>query len=196
MKKNEIIVALEPVIKAFDELGILYYVSGSIASSAYGNARATLDVDLVLNLMPQHIQPFIDRLQDKYYIDKEMIVDALRTQSSFNIFHLDTMLKIDIFILKDKPYSRKAFERKIKDKLEDDQDTIGIYLCSPEDIILNKLEWYKLGGEVSERQWLDILGVIKVQSDNLDKEYLKNWAAQLSVYNLLEEVFTECNLLL
>ena len=196
MKKNEIIVALEPVIKAFDELGILYYISGSIASSAYGNARATLDVDLVLNLMPQHIQPFIDKLQDKYYIDKEMIVDALRTQSSFNIFHLDTMLKIDIFILKDKPYSRKAFERKIKDKLEDDQDTIGIYLCSPEDIILNKLEWYKLGGEVSERQWLDILGVIKVQSDNLDKEYLKNWAAQLSVYNLLEEVFTECNLLL
>ncbi len=86
-----------------------------------------------------------------------MIVDALKTKRSFNILHLETMLKIDVFILKDQPYHLKAFERKIKDKLEEDPAAINVFICSPEDIILNKLEWYKLGGEISEHQWLDIL---------------------------------------
>jgi hypothetical protein len=196
MKKNEIAEALEPVIKTFDELGILYYIGGSIASSAYGIARTTLDIDMVSNLIPSNIKPLTERLKEKYYIDAEMISEAIKRQSSFNILHLDTMLKIDVFILKSREYSQKAFERKIKDKLEEDPDSISIYLCSPEDIILNKLEWYKSGGEISERQWNDIAGVIKVQSNNLDKEYLRRWASQLELFDLLEKAFSECNLTL
>ena len=79
-------------------------------------------------------------------------------------------------------------------KLEDDEKTISIYLCSPEDIILNKLEWFKLGDEASEKQWSDILGVIKVQSDNLDKDYLKYWAKQLEVSELLVKAFYICKI--
>lgn len=194
MKKNEITAALEPVLNAFDELGIRYYIGGSIASSAYGFARATLDVDVVSDLSSFHIQPLVEKLKDDFFIDSEMINDAINSISSFNILHLDTMLKIDVFVLKDYPYAQKAFERKIKDKLEDDPDSLDIYLASPEDVILSKLEWYKSGGEVSERQWLDILGVIKVQYDNLDLQYLRKWAKQLGVFKLLEKSFLECDL--
>lgn len=189
MKKNEIIAALEPVVNAFNEFGILYYVSGSVASSAYGIARATLDVDLVSNLTPFHIQTLVNKLKDEYFVDAEMIADAIKTKSSFNLLHLKTMLKIDVFILKDQPYPQKAFERKVKDKLDDDPNSISIYLSSPEDVILNKLEWYKSGGEISDRQWSDIIGVIKVQGKNLDKDYLKDWAKQLDIYSLLEKSF-------
>ena len=154
MKKNEITAALEPVLFAFDELGIHYYIAGSVASSAYGFARATLDVDLVSDLTSYHIHPLVDKLKKDFFIDSDMIDDAIKAKSSFNILHLDTMLKIDVFILKDYPYAQKAFERKIKDKLEDDPDSLNIYLASPEDVILSKLEWYKTGGEISEKQWL------------------------------------------
>jgi hypothetical protein len=191
---NEIISALEPIIKVFDELKILYYIGGSIASSAYGTARSTLDVDLITNLLPLHVKPLTKKLKDEYYIDSQMITNAIETKSSFNLLHLKSMLKIDVFILKDRTYSYKEFERKIKDKLEEDEKTISIYLCSPEDIILNKLEWYKLGGEMSERQWSDILGVIKVQNEKLDIEYLKRWSKQLQIFDLLLKSFSECNL--
>lgn len=192
MKRNEIVAALEPVIKALNELGLLYYIGGSVASSAFGIARATLDVDLILQMGSYHITQLINKLKNEYYIDEAMINDAIRTESSFNLIHLETMLKIDVFISKNQPYPQKALERKIQDKLEDDPNTINVYFCSPEDIILSKLEWYKSGGEISERQWFDVLGVIKVQGDNLDKSYLKMWAKELGVFNLLETSFEEC----
>jgi hypothetical protein len=194
MQKNEIAAALEPVISAFDDLGLSYYIGGSIASSAYGIARSTLDIDLVLELETFHIQPLVNELKGEYYIESEMINDAIKEKTSFNIIHLKSMLKIDVFILKDQLYSKTAFERKTKDKLDDEADSIIIYLCSPEDIILHKLEWFKSGGEVSERQWLDILGVIKVQFIKLDKEYLTMWAKQIGVFSLLEKSFSECDI--
>jgi len=194
MEKNEIIEALEPVIKAFNELGILYYIGGSFASSAFGIPRTTLDIDLISVLTPLHINPLVEKLKTEYFIDAEMIKDSLNNQTSFNILHLKTMIKIDVFILKDQPYPQKAFERKIKDKLEEHPDSISVFLCSPEDLILNKLEWYRLGGETSERQWLDVSGIIKVQSNSLDKKYLINWARELGVFDLLEKSFSECNL--
>lgn len=191
MNKSDIAIILEPVVKTFEELGVLYYVGGSVASSAYGIARATLDVDLVSNLQSHQVNLLVEKLKPAYFIDSEMILDAIKTRSSFNIIHLDSMMKIDVFILIDKPYPQKAFERKRIDTLDDEADSIKMYLCSPEDIILNKLEWYKAGNQVSERQWLDVLGVIKVQGDSLELEYIKRWAKELDVLDLLEKALVE-----
>ncbi|MBM4174814.1 MAG: hypothetical protein FJ213_01370 [Ignavibacteria bacterium] len=187
----EILSAIEPVIKAFEELGISYYIGGSIASSAYGIARATLDVDLISNLKPYQVNSLVKKLKPDYFIDENMIQDAIQTTSSFNLIHLETMLKVDVFILKEKLYSQKAFERKRKDTIDVENNSLQIYLCSAEDIILNKLEWYKLGEKVSERQWLDVLGVIKVQGNLLDVEYLKHWAKELDISDLLERALEE-----
>ena len=193
MNKSDIATILESVVKTFEELGVLYYISGSVASSAYGIARATLDVDLVSNLQSHQVNLLVEKLKPAYFIDSKMILDAIKTGSSFNIIHLDSMMKIDFFILIDKPYPQKAFERKRIDTLDDEADSIKMYLCSPEDIILNKLEWYKAGNQVSEGQWLDVLGVIKVQGNSLELEYIKRWAKELNVLDLLEKALSEGN---
>jgi len=194
MKKPDILTALEPVIKAFKKLSIPYYIGGSVASSAYGIARATLDVDLASCLKTQHVHSLVETLEPDYYIDKEMILDAIKRHASFNLIHLGTMLKLDIFITKDRPYDRSAFQRKRKDTLEETKGATEFYLASPEDVILNKLEWFRMGREVSERQWHDVMGIMKVQGDLIDKEYLRNWAAELKILDLLEKAFDDAGI--
>jgi len=184
MKKSDLVVALDMVIECFERLGIAYYIVGSVASSAYGIARATMDVDLVADIKINQVNPLVKALEADYYIDAGMIQDAIHRSSSFNLIHLETMIKIDVFLLKDQPYDSEAFARRCPDVLDEDS-TRTFYLSSPEDIILNKLQWYQKGGEVSDQQWKDILGLLKVRGANLDWEYLKCWAAKLNLSDLL-----------
>jgi len=193
MEKSEIELALEPVIKAFDEMGISYYLCGSLASSAYGLSRTTQDIDLVSDISIEHVNSLVEKLKEKYFIDSEMLRDAIKSETSFNLIHLDTMFKIDIFILKEDPYSKESFNRIQEDSLDQGKNSLKIFISSPEDVILSKLIWFKLGNEISERQWLDVLGVIKIQGDNLDKEYLIQWAKQKDIYDLLRKAFKECD---
>ena len=193
MKSPDLISAIEPIIKAFEHLGILYYIGGSIASSAYGIARATLDVDMVSDLKLNHVHSMVEMLQLDYYIDEEMISNAIKKGSSFNVIHLETMIKVDIFLKKNRPYSEEEFKRKRKETLDEEKGSAEFYLASCEDVILNKLEWFHLGGDISERQWNDVLGVIKVQGDLLDKRYLLSWAGVIGVSELLENAFKEAS---
>jgi hypothetical protein len=191
MKTPDILVALKPVINIFEKLSIPYYIGGSIASSIYGMARATMDVDIVADIDTRHIPALKQHLENDYYIDEDMIKEAILNKSSFNLIHLETVLKIDVFIYKDDPYQRNAIQRKLKDTLEEDNSDTTFYFSSPEDIIINKLIWYKMGGEVSDRQWLDVIGVIKVQGESLDKSYLKDWSQKLQILELLNKAFNE-----
>ncbi len=111
--------------------------------------------------------------------------------SSFNLIHLKTAMKIDVFIYKRGSYQDSALKRKQKDTLVENDKSSEFYFSSPEDIILNKLIWYEKGNRVSERQWLDVLGVLKVQGNSLDKDYLINWAQKLDIYSLLVDAYTE-----
>lgn len=194
MKNPDIVAAVEPVVKAFEKLGVPYYIGGSVASSAYGVARATLDVDMVSDLKPEHVHPLVEMLESDYYIDEKMILDAIHRSSSFNLMHLETMLKVDVFVVKDRPYYKEAFKRKRKDSLDEEQGAAEFYLASSEDIILSKLEWFRMGGNVSERQWGDVLGVLKVQGDSLDVKYLRYWAAELGIADLLEQAFRDAGI--
>ena len=123
-----------------------------------------------------------------------MIKEAIDRLSSFNLIHLETAIKIDVFIHIRGSYQDSAFNRRQKDTLVENDKSFEFYFSSPEDIILNKLQWYEKRNRVSERQWLDVLGVIKVQGDSLDKDYLINWAQKLDIYNLLVDVFTEAEI--
>ena len=191
MKPPDIFIALKPVINIFEKLSIPYYIGGSIASSIYGIARATMDVDIVADIDIHHIPALKQHLENDYYIEEGMIKEAIRNKSSFNLIHLETVLKIDVFIYKDDPYQRNAIQRKLKDTIEEDNSDAIFYFSSPEDIIINKLIWYKMGGEVSDRQWLDVTGVIKVQGNSLDKNYLKEWSQKLKIVELLNKAFNE-----
>ncbi|MHB9029339.1 MAG: hypothetical protein ACYC9O_11280 [Candidatus Latescibacterota bacterium] len=194
MKDPDISAAIEPIAGAFEKLGIRYYIGGSVASSIYGTARSTLDVDMISDLQPHHVRLLVDMLQESYYIDEGAILEATRRHSSFNLIHFKTMIKVDVFILGSKPYSLEALSRRRKDKLEEDPRAVEFFLSSPEDSILMKLDWYRLGGEVSERQWNDVLGVLKVQDKNLDRGYLQHWASELKLSDLLERAFREAGI--
>jgi len=184
MKKPDIVLALDMVIACFEKLGIEYYIGGSVASSAYGIARATMDIDLVANVEIRQVNHLVKALETDYYIDAEMVRDAIHRSASFNLVHLETMFKIDVFIVKDRPYDSEAMTRRHGDTL-DEESSRKFYLASPEDVILNKLLWYQKGGGVSQQQWKDVLGVLKVQADKLDLEYLEYWASILNLSDLL-----------
>ena len=191
MKNLDILAALHPVVLVLEKLAIPYYIGGSIASSMYGLARTTMDIDLVADVKLKHVASLRQELGKTYYIDQEMIKNAIHNSSSFNLIHLETVVKIDVFVFKDNPYHRSALERKTKDTFEEGDIKTEFYFSSPEDIIINKLQWYELGGKVSQRQWLDVLGVIKIQGDSLDKNYLQVWTKKLGIFDLLKNVFDE-----
>ena len=192
INRNEIFEAISLLTKVFSDLGIEYYIGGSVASSLYGIARTTLDANIVAKISKNKVNEMERSLRDEYYIDSDMILDAINRKSSFNLIHLSTMIKIDIFSHKDSPYQVESFQRKRLDSFPNEKDKL--YFCSPEDIILSKLDWYKQGNMVSERQWNDIIGVLKVNNTLLDFDYLKKWADILSLDDLLATVLKEAGI--
>jgi hypothetical protein len=183
INKNEINEAIRTLINVFTKLEIEYFIGGSVASSLYGIARTTLDADIVAKIDKNIVKELENSLKNEYYIDTDMILDAIDHGSSFNLIHLSTMIKIDIFIYQDTQYNNETFLRKNLDSFPEEED--AIYFCSPEDIVLSKLNWYKQGNMISERQWNDILGVMKVRHNILDLNYLRKWALHLDLDKLL-----------
>jgi hypothetical protein len=182
------------VAGVLEHLGIPYLVGGSLASSLQGIPRATHDVDLVADLNSEHVEPLEGALRDSFYVDAEMIREAIRRRASFNIIYLPTMLKVDIFVLKRDPLSLQEMARRQSFQLGDSPSE-RLMLASAEDIILQKLDWFRRGGEISDRQWNDVLGVLKVGGSRLDVPYLRSWAPQLNVSDLLERALQESGML-
>ncbi len=192
MNTSQILAAITPVVEALEQLGAPYHIGGSVASSIYGILRATIDVDLVADLRLEQVRPLVKQLEAAYYIDEDMIRDAIRHRGSFAVIHLDTMLKVDIFIPKSRLFDQEELRRVQQEVLA--EGTRPFNVASPEGTILNKLEWYRMGGEVSDRQWNDILGVLKVQGTHLDMAYLQRWSASLNVTDLLERALADAGL--
>jgi hypothetical protein len=121
-----------------------------------------------------------------FYVDADMIRDAITRRASFNVIHLKTMFKADIFVLKPDEWSNKEFSRARIEQFDTPDGKVSVNFASPEDTLLHKLVWYRLGNQVSDRQWGDVLGVLKVQGRLLDQAYLDHWAQKLNVADLLE----------
>jgi len=193
MNKPDIIVALDMVIECFETLRIPYYIAGSVASSAYGLSRTTVDVDLIADIKMHQVDHLVKALKKDYYIDAGMVTNAINQNASFNLIHLHTMIKIDVFIPKPQSYDSEALARRQPDTLDEESSRI-FYLASPEDVILSKLQWYQKGEQVSQQQWKDVLGVLKVQGGKLDLEYLRHWATRLNLSDLLNRSFVDAGM--
>jgi hypothetical protein len=146
--------------------------------------RATMDVDLVADLRPEHVAPLVDLLGEAFYADPVMMHDAIRERGSVNLIHLQTMFKVDVFVMRHQVFDRAQLARGQLRVLSEDPECHA-YVASAEDVVLAKLEWYRRGGEVSDRQWQDVLGVLEVQGDRLDMEYMRRMASELDVADLL-----------
>ncbi len=192
MNAPDIIQALTPLIDAFERFNVPYYIGGSVASSIHGKRRATQDVDLIAALQSGHIWPLVRLLEDEYYIDQDMIQDALRRQSSFNVLHNETGIKIDVFVLQSNQFSQQELQRAREEVLDPGSRLFPV--ASPEDVVLRKLHWWKMGGGASTRQWNDLVEVLKRQALTLDLAYLRQSAPLLDISTHLEDALADAGL--
>lgn len=188
--QNEPIEVTLKVTGVLETLNVPYLIAGSLASTLYGMVRSTQDSDIITEMRLEHIQPFVAALQHEFFIDEEMIAEAIQRHSSFNIIHRDTMFKVDVFMPRQRPFHRSQLMRAQRQTFNLEAE-VSAYFASAEDTILSKLEWYRLGGEVSDRQWRDLLGVLKTREGELDLDYLRKWATELKVADLLERALKE-----
>ncbi len=192
MNTPEIIQALTPIVEVFDRFGIAYYIGGSVASSVHGRRRYTQDVDVVAAIQLKHVQTVVAMLQQDYYIDADMIRGAIQHRSSFSLLHHDTGVKVDVFVQKPGPFAQQEMRRAREDVLE--LGSRPFFFASPEDMILAKLDWWKLGGGVSNSQWNDIVEIMKEKHAVLDIAYLRQSAPMLGIADLLEKAFNDAGL--
>ena len=178
------------VTSVLEELNINYVIGGSLASALHGVARATLDSDLVAALKVTHVPLLVQRLQPAFYIFDQAIYDAIEHQSSFNLIHLESMFKVDIFVPQEREFDRAQTRSWpiVHGRCDPEQQA---QFSSAKDTLLAKLAWYQMGGQVSDRQWQDVMGILRVQVGRLDRAYLQRMADSLGVTELLRHTIEE-----
>jgi hypothetical protein len=176
---------LEKLIGLIEAAGIPYAVCGSLSSSLYGQPRATNDADIIIAPTKKQLDTLLKSLEMDYYISNEAALDAMKNCLMFNVIDNKLGWKADLIFRKDSPHQLSEFNRRIRAKLMG----IDLWILSPEDVILSKLNWARESG--SELQFRDVFGVVKSQWSNLDWDYLTHWAKELGVEKNLEKVKEE-----
>jgi hypothetical protein len=170
-----------------DGLGVNWVIGGSLASSVHGEPRATQDVDIVAALRARHVKTFSKALGPDYYVDSDAMRTAVKAAGSFNAVHFASAIKADFFVAGD-----DAFEaERLANRLRVETPAGALYVDTAEHTMLRKLEWYRRGNEVSERQWRDVQAIARIQGNRLDRERLRRWASTLGVADLLHRVIRE-----
>jgi hypothetical protein len=166
---------------ALEDADIPYMVTGSFASSVHGVPRATNDIDIVIEPTREQLGVLMSKfVEPDYDAHAEEAIDALKRRSMFSVIDRRGIWKIDFIVRKDRPFSKEEFERRRMIKIMD----VVLYAATPEDVLLAKLEWAKMGE--SERQIRDAAGILEIQRDKLDINYVERWAAALNIEDQLQ----------
>jgi len=182
---TEVELVIESITQVFDSLSIPYLIGGSVASGVHGIYRYTNDIDVAADIPEEKVADLVTTLIG-YYADEEMIRDGVASKSSFSVIHLSYMVKIDVFLKSADAWTEEVWTRRRLETVSAD-DSLQAYLPSPEDVVLQKLRWFQMGGGVSDRQWSDILGVLSLQGSKIDLRYMRSWAETLGLSALLEQ---------
>ena len=181
---DDLVDALAPVVDAFHKLKIRHFVGGSVASSFHGATRSTMDVDVVCELTDEKVSSFVNSFDLDFYRSEAAVRDAVRRKSCFNLIHLPTSFKVDVFVSRGRPFDDESMRRATVQRLGETR-TVDVPVASAEDAIVSKLEWYRLTDETSERQWEDVSKLISLLGDELNLEYLNRAAESVGVADLL-----------
>ncbi|MBU6276455.1 MAG: hypothetical protein KGQ61_07455 [Planctomycetes bacterium] len=179
--------ALAPVAAALRGLGVRHYVGGSVASTIHGAIRSTMDVDLVCELRADQIEPFLAAFGDDFYVSGPAVRQAVERRSCFNLVHLPTAYKVDVFVSRDRPFDRQAMDRAILLSVTVD-DPWQLPVATVEDSIVAKLEWFRLGDETSQRQWDDVSRLTALHAEALDLAHMRRMAESVGVIDLLDRL--------
>jgi hypothetical protein len=185
--ENAIDIALK-VAHALTSVGAEYFVGGSLASSLQGEPRATNDIDFVISLPAGRIHALRDALGGDFEVDTDMLRDAVMHARSANAFYLPVVTKIDFFGRGDEPFDESEFSRRRMTAVRASGESLMVK--SPEDTVLRKLLWFREGGSVSEKQWRDIVSVLRISQSAIDDAYLDSWATRLDLTELLAHART------
>lgn len=186
----DLIAALTPVVAALNQLGLRYYVGGSVASSFHGAARSTMDVDIVCELSADKVSAFVSGFGDDFYISESAIREAIQRKSCFNLIHLPTSFKVDVFVSRGRPFDTSSMDRATEESLGGDPP-LEVRIATAEDSIISKLEWYRKTNETSERQWEDVTRLIRLLGSHADVGRLTEMAESVGVNDLLKRLLDE-----
>ena len=164
----------------FEGLGVPHMLGGSLASTIWGEPRFTRDVDFVAAIEGRHVTPLLGALGTAWYANRNDIVEAIALRASFNVIRLRSMVKVDVFVPPEGGLHGSKWGRVRRERI-DPESSRRIAVTSPEDIVLQKLDWYRKGGEVSEQQWRDVTSVLRILGSELDHAYLDEWAARMDL---------------
>lgn len=182
--ENAIDIALK-VASALNSVGAEYFLGGSLASSLQGEPRATNDIDFVIALPLGRINALRDALGPDFEVDTDMLRDAILNARSANAFYLPVVTKIDFFGRGYEPFDEVEFSRRRVMVVR--ENGASLVIKSAEDTVLRKLLWFREGGSISEKQWRDIVSVLRISQTSIDDAYLDSWAARLDLTELLTQ---------
>ncbi len=185
--------ALLDVVGILDDLQLPYAVGGSVASSVFGEPRASADADLIVQMSEAQLSKLLAHLEGAYYVSEDAARDAVRRHSSFNVIHLESMYKVDVFVAGPSLLDREQLRRKVRIPLTTEPDT-SAFVTAAENLVLRKLDWFRHSGETSDRQWRDVLGILKVQAGALDMPYLLRNADDTGLRDLLDRALDQATL--
>lgn len=187
---DDLIAALSPVVAAFQSLNVRHYVGGSVASSFHGASRSTMDVDLVCELTSDQIPQFLEQFGQDFYVSEPAVREAVDRKSCFNLIHLPTSFKVDVFVSRGREFDRNSMARATTQTLGEGQ-TVDVPIATAEDSIVSKLEWYRKTNESSDRQWDDVDRLIRLLGSTADLAYLHEAAQSVGVDDLLNRLLAE-----
>lgn len=180
------------VAGVLDALEIPYALGGSLASSLLGEPRSTTDIDVAVVLRSTQLDGLLAAVDARYYVPLEAAREAARSSGSFNLLDLDSTLKVDLFVLGDGLLDRRQIDRRIA--VEIPGLPRPIWVTSAEDQVLRKLDWFRAGEGSSDRQWRDVLGILRVHGDRLDLADLRRAAGEVQLLELLERALGDAEM--
>lgn len=176
------------IVDALERAGLRYVIGGSVAASLMGEPRSTLDLDIMIERDVEKTRALVNELLESCYVDRESAIGAARERRSFNAIHLQTSMKIDFFVAEDSRLAEEAMAHRRRIELP---NSTSLYFYAVEDLVARKLFWFRLGREVSERQWRDVVGMLRLNSDSIDLERLRAVTIGAGVSDLLELAIQE-----
>lgn len=175
------------VVDGLERLGIAYMLVGSYASNVFGRPRDSHDADIVADIREEHVPAVAAEFSRDFVVNADSIRECVRLREMFNLIPQSGVFKVDIIPLRDRPFDQEEFRRRVAIEAWGRR----IFFARPEDVVLSKLRWYRKGGEASARQLEDARDVLAAQRDHIDAAYLRRWAKDLGVADLLARLWGE-----